>query len=427
MDGLPDGWEFCYGTYNVVLPVDEYRWTLNPVNPLDVNYDPDEDGWFDRTSQDMPAEQGVWFDHHFTPGGIDNQYAPGNTPLFFTNWMEYDNGTRPDMNDTDGDAVNMIRVADSLDPMLTTDYYRSWSLTDGREVFKYGSDATDNDTDWDMLPDWYELEFGWNETNDNWSSYEQVEVVWEQYSILGSIAMRPLHSNGAELGRPLLNWTWVTFDPTDPSDSLEDPDNDGNWVCSNVGCTYTPYNNFQEFFGLTNQSITSSTLARSTPVTIAGTTPPIQIVPQEWWELQDALLARGRANEYDWNYLRMFRTNQFTDQLYALVIDDHDTDYLTINGSDDTPLVKGDWTADWDRVFGDQYHLPNTGLGERVYGWWLLDYNGDNIADGTNPLNWDTDGDWLNDWFEIENDMLDGIRGNGPSPIRYDDRTTNSG
>ena len=427
MDGLPDGWEFCYGAYQEVMPVNEYRWTLNPVNPLDVNYDPDEDGWFDRTSQDTPAEQGRWANHAFTPGGVADQYAPGNNPMFFTNWMEYDNGTRPDLNDTDGDAVNMVHVANSVDPMLTDDYYRSWDLTDGREVFKYGSDATDNDTDWDMLPDWYELKYGWNESNDNWSSYQQVEVVWEQYSILGSIAMRPLHNNGGLLERPILNWTWVTFDPTDPADSLEDPDRDGNWECSNAGCTYTPYNNFQEFFGLTNQSITSATLARATPVTIAGSDPPIQIVPMEWWELQAALLATGRANEYDWNYLRMFRINQLTDELYALVIDDHDTDYLTINGSDDTPIVKGDWTADWDRVFGDQYHMPNTGLGEKVYGWWLLDFNGDMIADGTNPINWDTDGDWLNDWFEIENDMLDGIRGNGPSPIRYDDRTTNNG
>ena len=28
------------------------------------------------------------------------------------------------------------------------------------------------------------------------------------------------------------------------------------------------------------------------------------------------------------------------------------------------------------------------------------------------------------DYFEIEDDMLDGIRGNSASPIRYDDRTT---
>ena len=31
--------------------------------------------------------------------------------------------------------------------------------------------------------------------------------------------------------------------------------------------------------------------------------------------------------------------------------------------------------------------------------------------------------DWLNDFFEIDDDLLDGIRGNSGSPIRYDDRT----
>ena len=39
------------------------------------------------------------------------------------------------------------------------------------------------------------------------------------------------------------------------------------------------------------------------------------------------------------------------------------------------------------------------------------------VADGTDPTNWDTDGDWLNDFFEIDDDLLDGIRGNSGSPI----------
>ena len=28
------------------------------VNPLDINYDPDSDGWFDRQISDVPASQG---------------------------------------------------------------------------------------------------------------------------------------------------------------------------------------------------------------------------------------------------------------------------------------------------------------------------------------------------------------------------------
>ena len=87
-------------------------------------------------------------------------------------------------------------------------------------------------------------------------------------------------------------------------------------------------------------------------------------------------------------------------------------------------MCSGEWTDSYERFAGDQYHLPNTGLGEYVFSWWILDIDGDQIADGTDPTNWDTDGDWLNDYFEIEDDMIDGIRGNSASPIRYDDRTT---
>ena len=72
----------------------------------------------------------------------------------------------------------------------------------------------------------------------------------------------------------------------------------------------------------------------------------------------------------------------------------------------------------------DMFHLPNPASGEYAYGWWYLDMDGDLIAEGTDPTNWDTDGDWLNDFFEIDDDLIDGIRGNSGSPIRYDDRTT---
>ena len=58
-DSMPDGWEFCYSIFTETLPVNSWRWSLNPVNPLDVDYDPDSDGWFDRTSGDMPAIQGA--------------------------------------------------------------------------------------------------------------------------------------------------------------------------------------------------------------------------------------------------------------------------------------------------------------------------------------------------------------------------------
>ena len=112
------------------------------------------------------------------------------------------------------------------------------------------------------------------------------------------------------------------------------------------------------------------------------------------------------------------------DLLYAYVVVDNDEDYEGVDSSDDEVLVNGGWTDSYNRIAGDKFHLPNPGLGEYPYGWWILDIDGDLIADGTDPTNWDTDGDWLNDYFEIDDDLLDGIRGNSGSPIRYDDRTT---
>jgi hypothetical protein len=52
-----------------------------------------------------------------------------------------------------------------------------------------------------------------------------------------------------------------------------------------------------------------------------------------------------------------------------------------------------------------------------------LDHDNDHIAEGTDPTNWDTDGDWMVDWFEVHDDEEDGIRGDS-SPIRYDSRQT---
>ena len=98
--------------------------------------------------------------------------------------------------------------------------------------------------------------------------------------------------------------------------------------------------------------------------------------------------------------------------LYALIIDDNDVSYQDVNSSNDVTMVNGAWTDEFNRIAGDRFHLPNIGLGEYAYGWWILDIDGDLVADGTDPTNWDTDGDWLNDFFEIDDDLLDGIRGN---------------
>jgi hypothetical protein len=412
-DGMPDGWEYCYSLYAEVLPINSFRWSLNPINPLDVNYDPDADGWLDRLIGDNPAEQGTWLDREFLAYAPDQQIANGVSALYFTNLMEFHNGTNPLDSDSDSDSLVMSPV---FQDGIMIDYTRDMSLSDGREIFKYGSNPLDNDTDGDMMPDYYEHYRGWNETNDNWSSFYKIEVQWQEVTPNN---WKPVDLSKGYIGRPVLGWTWFTHDATDPSDAVQDADKDGEWTCSGSSCAYEPYNNFQEYYAVVNATLSSPSVVRASSLyDCSGNT------VEEWWQLRETLLGTcSGSSSLSSNYLRMNKINN-QDPLYALVIDDNDVDYENVNTSNDVIFVNGAWTDSFNRLAGDRYHLPNIGLGENPYGWWYLDIDGDLIADGTDPMNWDTDGDWLNDFFEIDDDLLDGIRGNSGSPIRYDDRTT---
>jgi len=412
-DGMPDGWEYCYSLYLEVLPVNSFRWSLNPVNPLDIDYDPDADGWYNRAISDKPAEQGYWIEREFNPLPEDQQIANGASSLYYTNIMEFHNGTKPLDSDSDNDSVAMKPI---FQDGIMTEYILDLSLSDGREIFKYGTNPLDNDTDGDMMPDYYEHHRGWNETNDNWSSLMKIEVQWQEVTPNN---WKPVDFSKGYIGRPSLDWTWFTHDPTDPSDAVQDPDKDGEWACSTSSCEYIPYNNFQEYYAVVNTTLSSPSVVRASSLYDCSGEEV-----SEWWQLRETLLGTcSGSSSLSSNYLRMNRINE-DDQLYALVIDDNDVDYEDVNTSNDVVHVNGAWTDAYNRLAGDRNHLPNIELGEYPFGWWILDIDGDLIADGTDPTNWDTDGDWLNDFFEIDDDLLDGIRGNSGSPIRYDDRTT---
>ena len=97
-DGMLDGWEWKYG--------------LNPLNPLDANADSDGDGLINRLEY--------------------NNTAAGP-------YVEVDGitSTHPNNNDTDGDG-----------------------LSDGQEITIYLTDPTSNDTDGDGMPDGWEVKYG---------------------------------------------------------------------------------------------------------------------------------------------------------------------------------------------------------------------------------------------------------------------------
>ena len=103
-DGIPDGWEYCYALYGMDDVTTINHWSSNPLNPWDVDYDGDHDGWYDRSAFDKPASQGTWSERVFSPDGNIVQSGIGDLP--FTNWMEWDNDTRPDLNDSDEDSIS---------------------------------------------------------------------------------------------------------------------------------------------------------------------------------------------------------------------------------------------------------------------------------------------------------------------------------
>ncbi|MDA1167854.1 MAG: hypothetical protein O2866_03115, partial [archaeon] len=418
-DGIPDGWEYCYAIFGMDDITTINHWSSNPLNPFDVNYDGDHDGWYNRTAFDQPAVQGQWRNRIFTP--ISQQIQPGIGNLPFTNLMEYMNQTRPDLNDSDEDSVTFITTVENG---VVVSHVRDYNYSDGREVFKYGSNPSDNDSDGDMLPDWYEYKMGWNESNDNFSSFFQIEVQWIDPATGGvcttatnSCLPLSLDTQSGELRRPNLDYTWFTLNPADPNDANEDPDKDGNWDCTGAGCTYEPYTNFQEFYAFTLQEYSSPNAVRLSGLTVDGN------LVTEWWQLRKAILGIGQSNELILNYLKMDKYAG-QDFQYGYIVNDNDADFFTLNSSDDVVLLAGNRTDAWEIYYQFSPNTaPDRNVGEHEFGWYILDFDDDHLAEGSSPLNWDTDGDWLVDWFEVRDDEEDGVRGQS-SPIRYDSRQT---
>ena len=418
-DGIEDGWEYCYALYGMEDSSTINHWASNPLNPWDVNYDGDHDGWYGRTVFDQPATQGSWSGRVFTPGTAIVQSGLGDLP--FTNWMEWDNMTRPDLNDSDGDSISYSTVVSNGAVVY---HQQDFNLSDGREVFKYGINPSDNDSDGDMLPDWYEYSKAWNESNDNFSSFLQIRVVWIDAATGGACSTDtnsclPLSQQGSSgiLSRPNLASTWFTLNPADPVDANYDPDQDGNWDCTGAGCVYEPYTNFQEFFSITDADLSSPNAVRLSGMIYDG-----EIV-LEWWQLRASLLKLDSTGTSAENYLKMDKSFA-NDIRFAYLVDDKDTNFLVLDSSDDEIHLAGNRTDIWEMYYvGSPNTAPVRAVGEHEFGWYLLDLDNDHIAEGTDPTNWDTDGDWMVDWFEVHDDEEDGIRGDS-SPIRYDSRQT---
>ena len=123
------------------------------------------------------------------------------------------------------------------------------------------------------------------------------------------------------------------------------------------------------------------------------------------------------------NYLKMDKSFA-NDIRFAYIVDDKDVNFLVLDSSDDEIHLAGNRTDIWEIYYaGSPNTAPVRAVGEHEFGWYLLDLDNDHIAEGSDPMNWDTDGDWMVDWFEVHDDEEDGVRGDS-SPIRYDSRQT---
>ena len=92
---------------------------------------------------------------------------------YFTNIMEYRNGTGP---------LNQIQIRlcnhdSSLCRWCCGRLSPRHESINGRAVQVWNK-SIDNDTDGDMMPDFYEFHRGWNRINDNWSSFMKIQVQW---------------------------------------------------------------------------------------------------------------------------------------------------------------------------------------------------------------------------------------------------------
>ena len=232
-----------------------------------------------------------------------------------------------------------------------------------------------------------------------------------------TVSCLPLSSDSNTLSRPELEYTWFTLDPADPVDANYDPDNDGNYDCSGAGCSYEPYTNFQEFYMITDEDLTSPNAVRLAPLVYQGS--PVE----EWWQFRGYTLGLGEPSEASTNYLKMDKQSA-TDFRYVLIIDDNDNDFLTLDPTDDETMVSGAQTDQWEIYYASSPQTaPVRAVGEHELGWYMMDFDDDHLAEGSSPINWDTDGDWIVDWFEVNDDEEDGLRGDS-SPIRYDSRQT---
>ena len=389
-DGMPDGWEVYYA--------------LNPKNPLDADYDKDDDGSDVNRDRILSQEE------------------------MFTNLEEYLNGTVPLDKDTDGDGMwdgwEVYYGLDPLDPQdaaydndndginNSLEFLNNYDvdginhtdpgqvdtdgdgLSDGDELngtYGFVTDPTTKDTDGDGMPDGWETIYGLNPRdptdafsdmdNDNLTNLNEYlngtgpnntdtdgDGMWDGWEVY--YALNPLFNdsyldpdgdgliNLLEFINPSTNDT-DEFHSTNPREKDSDLDGiqDGDEVFASLGYITDPTNLDTDFDNLTD--FEEYTSGKDGYIT----------VPSLWDTDGD-----GMPDGWETNY-----TNGWLG-------DDGERHFLDpTDGSDGSEDPDQDgFDANFDKEIDENERFTN--LEEYQY--------------GSNPFDWDSDDDGMSDGFE---------------------------
>ncbi|NMA17139.1 MAG: hypothetical protein GX935_07850 [Erysipelotrichia bacterium] len=383
-DGMPDGWEVCYGLDPLVddaggdpdndgLPnLLEYQWGLNPIVASPDN--------------DMDGLPDAWEYHWFStlvPGPFDDQDNDG-----LSNRAEFlllTDPTVPDV-DTDGDGMpDVWELRFGLDSASAegNDGADGDPDNDGLtniEEMQHGTDPQNPDTDGDGMPDGWEVQHGLNPLLDD---------AWDDLDGDGVPNIEDPAPNFMDADNDGMPDTWETRYGLDPTidDSGGDLDGDG----------LTNLEEYQLGTDPSRQDTDGDGLSDGYEVHVTGTS-PLSVdtdgdgLPDNW-ELQHELDPLDSAGEHgasgDPDHDGLTNIEEY---LGGTLPNNPDTDTDGLLDGYDTLVTAQD-------TYGRFTNWVTAGIRYKAMGPASRLFLGERTA-GTSPLLADTDGDGLPDWWE---------------------------
>ena len=191
------------------------------------------------------------------------------------------------------------------------------------------------------------IQTGWNESNDNFSSYLDIRVVWIDVGRAGRAPPTPTpacHSRKTDQAGP-----WLDRTPNSPGSRSTQPMRPTPTsipIKTEIGIVQVPD-------ASTNPTPTSRSSTPSRTAIIFAKRCSSQRIDVRWYAGHGRLAipcshARSRpANELVLNYLKLDKFGG-PDNQYGYIVDDKDTNFLIVDPSDDVVLMAGNRTDAWE-------------------------------------------------------------------------------